>query len=199
MLDSAVPESGAHPGCARPARSRQLNENSRWPRPGSSGRGGRLAQRRAGSPRSIAAALASREASGTADREAERWRWRGGARPRHAGRRTDRAGGFAGPARRRPTQAPARPRVRRKRLATLTDLPAASPSASAPPAFYLLPVTGRTVSASARSKGSAGSGTDARPGPGQVILPAAGGWLSPGRTAATAASSSSRAPEAGPA
>lgn len=181
MLASAVPQVEARTAGlrARLARSRELNEQSLAAAEFLRAEEARLAARRA----ELAALesqqrLASREASGTADREAERaLALAEEVRDLDAlVDELDRAGGLrtqlaALPG---PLLRPARPEE--ARLAPLTDLPAAERSASAPPGPYLLPVTGRTVIGFGAPQGSSSSsGVTLAPRPGaQVVAPAAG-------------------------
>ncbi len=181
MLDSAVPQVQARTAGlrARLARSRQLHDQAI-----AAARFLRAEETRLGERRAELAALesrqrlASRQASGTADREAERaLALAEEARDLDAlVGELDRAGGLrerlaalSGPLLR-----PDRPED--ARLATLTDLPASDAAAAAPPAPYLLPVTGRTVTGFGAQRGSAtSSGVTLAPRPGaQVVAPAAG-------------------------
>jgi septal ring factor EnvC (AmiA/AmiB activator) len=181
MLASAVPQVQARTAGlrARLARSRELNEQSLAAAEFLRTEEGRLAARR----KELAALesqqrLASREASGTADREAERaLALSEEVRDLDAlVDELDRAGGLRAQlaALPGPLLRPARPEE--ARLASLTDLPAAGSSASAPPAPYLLPVTGRTVVGFGAPQGSSSSsGVTLAPRPGaQVVAPAAG-------------------------
>ena len=181
MLDSAVPQVQARTTGlrARLARSRQLHEQSLAAAEFLRAEEARLAQRR----QELAALesrqrLASREASGSADREAERaLALAEEARDLDAlVDELDRAGGLRArlAALPGPLLRPARPEE--ARLATLTDLPAADGSAGAPPAPYSLPVMGRTVTGfGARQGSAASSGVTLAPRPGaQIVAPAAG-------------------------
>jgi len=181
MLDSAVPQVQARTAGlrARLARSRQLHEQSLAAAGFLRAEEGRLAERR----RELAALesrqrLASREASGTADREAERALALGEeARDLDAlVDELDRAGGLRAQLAALPGPLPRPARPEEARLATLTELPAADASASAPPAPYLLPVTGRTVVGfGARQGSSVSSGVTLGPRAGAlVVAPAAG-------------------------
>jgi septal ring factor EnvC (AmiA/AmiB activator) len=181
MLDSAVPQVQSRTAGLRAqlARSRQLHQQSLAAAEFLRAEETRLAERRA----ELAALetrqrLVSREASGTADRETERaLALAEEARDLdalvteldRAGTVRNRLAALPGPLLR-----PARPED--ARLATLTDLPAPGASASAPPAPYLLPVTGRTVTGfGARRGSSASTGLTLAPRPGaQVVAPAAG-------------------------
>jgi septal ring factor EnvC (AmiA/AmiB activator) len=181
MLDSALPQVQARTAGlrARLARSRQLHEQSLAAAAFLRDEEAHLAQRR----NELAALesqqrLASREASGTADRETERaLALAEEVRDLDAlVDELDRAGALrvrlaALPG---PVLRPARPEE--ARLAALTDLPAAGTSARTPPAPYLLPVTGRTVIGfGARRGSSTSSGVTLVPRPGaQVVAPAAG-------------------------
>jgi septal ring factor EnvC (AmiA/AmiB activator) len=181
MLDSAVPQVQARTAGlrARLARSRQLREQSLAAAEFLRAEEGRLAERRT----QLAALesrqrLASRAASGTADREAERaLALAEEVRDLDAlVDELDRAGGLRArlAALPGPLVRPARPTD--ARLATLADLPAADTPARAPPAPYLLPVTGRTVIGFGAPQGSTtSSGVTLAPRPGaQVVAPAAG-------------------------
>jgi septal ring factor EnvC (AmiA/AmiB activator) len=181
MLDSTVPQVQARTAGLRTrlARSRQLHEQSLAAAAFLRAEEGRLAQRR----KELAALesqqrLASRAASGTADREAERaLALSEEVRDLDAlVGELDRAGGLRAQlaALPGPLLRPARPEE--ARLATLTDLPVAATSANAPPSPYFLPVTGRTVIGFGAPQGSsASSGVTLAPRAGaQVVAPAAG-------------------------
>jgi septal ring factor EnvC (AmiA/AmiB activator) len=120
--------------------------------------------------------LASRQAGGAADREAERAL----ALAEEARdldtlvSELDRAGALRArlAALPGPVMRPARPEE--ARLAAVTDLPSPEPSATAPPAPYLLPVTGRTIAGFGADSG-ASHGLTLAPRPGaQIVSPAAG-------------------------
>jgi septal ring factor EnvC (AmiA/AmiB activator) len=164
---------------ARLARSRQLREEALAAARELRAEQGRLSQRRT----ELAALetqqrLASRAASGTADREAERaLALAEEARDLDAllGE-LDRAGGLRArlAALPGPVLRPARPED--ARLAGVEELPSPEPAATAPPPPYLLPVTGRTVLGFGAPQGSgASNGLTLAPRPGaQVVAPAAG-------------------------
>jgi septal ring factor EnvC (AmiA/AmiB activator) len=182
MLDSAMPQVQARTAGlrARLARSRELHEQSLAAAEFLRAEEERLAARRT----ELAALesqqrLTSRQARGTAAREAERaLALAEEVRDLDAlVDELDRAGGLRAQlaALPGPLLRPARPEE--ARLATLTDLPAAAPtSATQPPAPYLLPVTGRTVLGFGAPQGSSSSsGVTLAPRPGaQVVAPAAG-------------------------
>jgi len=179
MLDSAVPQVQSRTAGLRGqiARSRRLHEQSLAAARFLRAEEDRLAQRR----EELAAIetrqrLASREASGTAGREAERaLALAEEARDLdalvdeldRAGELRTRLAGLSGPLLR-----PARPE--NARLAA--DVPAPEVSATAPPAPYFLPVTGRTVTGFGASQGSSAStGLTLAPRAGaQIVAPAAG-------------------------
>ena len=181
MLASAVPQVQAQTAGlrARLAHSRKLHEQSLVAAEFLRAEETRLAERRA----ELAAIetrqrLASREASGTADREAERALALGEqardldalvAELDRAGDLRSRLAALPGPLLR-----PARPDE--AQLAALSDLPAPRASPDAPPSPYLLPVTGRTVTGfGARQGSSASTGLTLAPRSGaQVVAPAAG-------------------------
>jgi septal ring factor EnvC (AmiA/AmiB activator) len=181
MLDSAVPQVRARTAGLRSrlARSRQLREQALAAAGQLREEQARLATRRT----ELAAIetrqrLASRAASGTADREAERaLALAEQARDLDAlVDELDRAGGLrarlatlSGPLPR-----PAQPED--ARIAIVDDLPSPEPSATAPPAPYLLPVMGRTVLGFGAPQGTgSSSGLTLSPRPGaQVVAPAAG-------------------------
>jgi septal ring factor EnvC (AmiA/AmiB activator) len=181
MLDSAVPQVQARTAGlrARLALSRRLHQQSLAAAEFLRAEEGRLADRR----RELAALesrqrLASRAASGTADREAER-ALALAEQVRDLDALVDELD-RAGSVRARlaalpgPLLRPARPEE--ARLAAPTPLPAAGSTTGAPPAPYLLPVTGRTVIGfGARRGASASSGVTVAPRAGaQVVAPAAG-------------------------
>jgi len=181
MLDSAVPQIQARTAGLRSrlARSRQLREEAL-----AAARDLRAEQSRLAARRTELAALeteqrlASRAASGSANREAERaLALAEQARDLDAlVGELDRAGSLRArlAALPGPLLRPARPEE--ARLATLEDLPSPEPSATAPPGRYLLPVTGRTVLGFGARQGSgASSGVTLAPRPGaQVVAPASG-------------------------
>jgi murein hydrolase activator len=180
LLDSAVPQVRARTAGLRAqlARSRELHEKSLAANEFLRDEQARLAERR----RELAALgagqrKASREARGLAAREAERaLALAEAARDLDAlVTELDRAGvlrtrlaALSGPLLR-----PARPEEAR---ATASSVPAPAASATAPPAPYLLPVDGRTVSGFGAGQGtSASTGLTLAPRPGaQVVAPAAG-------------------------
>ena len=180
MLDSAVPQVQVRTAGlrARLARSRRLREEALAATEQLRAEQGRLASRRT----ELAALetrqrLASRAASGTADREAERaLALAEEARDLDAliGE-LDRAGGLRArlAALPGPLLRPARPED--ARIAAVSD-PAPDPAATNPPAPYLLPVTGRTVLGFGARQGTSESrGLTLAPRPGaQVVSPAAG-------------------------
>ena len=181
MLDNAVPQVQARTAGLRSrlARSRRLREEALAAAGQLRAEQTRLSERRT----ELAALetrqrLASRAASGTADREAERaLALAEEARDLDAlVDELDRAGGLGArlAALSGPLLRPARPED--ARLANLEDLPSPEPSATAPPAPYLLPVTGRTLLGFGAVQGSgASSGLTLAPRPGaQVVAPAAG-------------------------
>jgi septal ring factor EnvC (AmiA/AmiB activator) len=181
MLDSAVPQVRARTADlrARLARSRALREEALAAAGQLRAEQARLAERRT----ALAALesrqrLASRAASGNADREAER-----ALALAEEARDLDALVselGRAGTLRARlavlpgPLLRPAKPE--NARVSSLDDLPSPAPSATAPPAPYLLPVTGRTVLGFGAPQGSGtSSGLTLAPRPGaQVVSPAAG-------------------------
>lgn len=181
MLDSAVPQVQARTAGLRSrlARSRELREESLAAAEFLRDEEKRLAERRTElATLETQQRLASRQAGGTADREAERaLALAEEVRDLDAlVDELDRAGGLrtqlaALPG---PLLRPARPEE--ARLATLTDPRAAEASTNMPPAPYLLPVTGRTVLGFGAPQGSsASSGVTFAPQPGaQVVAPAAG-------------------------
>ena len=181
VLASAVPQVRARTTGLRAqlARSRHLHEQSLAAARFLRGEEGRLAARR----NELAALeakqrLASRQASGTADREAERaLALAEQVRDLDAlVDELDRAGNLRArlAALPGPTPRPARPEE--ARLAALSDLPSPEASSTAPPAPYLLPVTGRTVVGFGAPRGTASStGVTVAPRPGaQVVAPAEG-------------------------
>jgi len=181
MLDSAVPQVQARTSGLRSrlARSRQLQEQSLAAAQFLRAEEGRLADRR----RDLAALesrqrLASRAASGTADRESERaLALAEEVRDLDAlVDELDRAGGLRARLAALPGPLPRPARPEEARLAVLTDLPAVDAPSRAPPAPYFLPVTGRTLLGfGARQGSSASSGVTLAPRPGaQVVAPAAG-------------------------
>jgi septal ring factor EnvC (AmiA/AmiB activator) len=181
MLDSAVPQVQARTAGlrARLARSRQLREEAL-----AAARELRAEQTRLSQRRNELAALetkqrlASRAASGTADREAERaLALAEEARDLDAllGE-LDRAGGLRARLAALPGPLPRPARPEDARSAGVEELASPEPSATAPPPPYLLPVTGRTVLGFGAPRGSgASSGLTLAPRPGaQVVAPAAG-------------------------
>lgn len=179
MLDSAVPQVQSRTAGLRGqlARSRQLHEQSLAAVQFLRAEEARLAERR----EQLAALetrqrLASREASGTADREAERALALAEEARDLDGLLTelDRAGRLRASlaALPGPLLRPARPED--ARLAAGPVAPAAE--ATAAPAPYLLPVTGRTVTGFGARQGTATStGLTLAPRPGaQIVAPAAG-------------------------
>ena len=181
MLDSAVPKMQARTAGlrARLARSRRLQQDAVAAAEALRAEEAGLVERR----RELAALesrqrLASREASGTADREAERALALGEeARDLDAlVDELDRAGGLRArlAALSGPLPRPDRPED--ARLSVAADQPAPEDAASKPPAPYLLPVTGRTVVGFGAQQGAASSsGVTLAPRPGaQVVSPAAG-------------------------
>ena len=179
MLASAVPQVQSRTAGLRRqlARSRQLHEQSLAAADFLRAEQGRLAERRGAlADLETRQQVASREARGTADREAERaLALAEEARDLdalvgeldRAGDLRSRLAALPGPLLR-----PARPED--ARLAAEPPTPEAS--ATAPPAPYLLPVTGRTVTGFGARRGSSTStGVTLAPRPGaQVIAPAAG-------------------------
>ena len=181
MLDSAVPQVQARTAGLRSrlAESRRLRDEALAAAETLRAEQGRLAERRA----ELAALetrqrLASRAASGTADREAER-----ALALAEEARDLDalvddlvRAGGLRARLAALPGPLIRPPRPEDARLANGEDAPSPEPSATAPPAPYLLPVTGRTVLGFGARQGSgASSGLTLAPRPGaQVVAPAAG-------------------------
>jgi len=181
MLDSAVPQVRARTTGLRSrlARSRALREEALAAAEQLRAEQVRLSERRT----ELAALetrqrLASRAASGSADREAERaLALAEEARDLdalvgeldRAGDLRERLAALPGPLLR-----PARPED--AQLAGLDDEPTPEPSATAPPAPYLLPVTGRTVLGfGARQRSGESTGLTLAPRPGaQVVAPAAG-------------------------
>ena len=181
MLDSAVPQVQARTAGlrARLARSRALREEALAAASDLRAEQSRLAARRS----ELAALetrqrLASRAASGNADREAER-----ALALAEEARDLDalmdeltRAGGLRArlAALPGPLLRPARPED--ARLAGVEEAPSPQPSFAGAPAPYLLPVTGRTVLGFGALRGeSASSGVTLAPRPGaQVVAPAAG-------------------------
>lgn len=181
MLDSAVPQiqSRTEGLRSRLARSRELREQALAASEQRRAEQSRLADRKA----ELAALetrqrLASRAARGTADREAER-----ALALAEEARDLDSLVGElerAGDVRARlaalpgPLLRPARPEE--ARLADDGVRPAPEPAATAPPAPYLLPVTGSTVLGfGAPQPSGASSGLTLAPRPGaQVVAPAAG-------------------------
>ena len=181
MLDSAVPQIRARTAGLRGrlARSRALRDEALAAAGQLRAEQALLAERRT----ELAALeteqrLASRAASGSANREAERaLALAEEARDLDAlVGELDRAGSLRArlAALPGPLLRPARPEE--ARLANVQDLPSPEPSATAPPAPYLLPVTGRTVLGFGARQGSgASSGLTLAPRPGaQVVAPAAG-------------------------
>ena len=181
MLDSAVPQIRARTAGLRGrlARSRALRDEALAAAGQLRAEQALLAERRT----ELAALeteqrLASRAASGSANREAERaLALAEEARDLEAlVGELDRAGSLRArlAALPGPLLRPARPEE--ARLANVQDLPSPEPSATAPPAPYLLPVTGRTVLGFGARQGSgASSGLTLAPRPGaQVVAPAAG-------------------------
>ena len=181
MLDSAVPQIEARTAAVRGrlARSRRLREEALAAAGELRAEQARLASRRT----ELAALeteqrLASRAASGSANREAERaLALAEEARDLDAliGE-LDRAGDLRARLAALPGPLPRPPRPQEARLAGIEDIPSPQPSSTAPPAPYLLPVTGRTVLGFGASRGSAeSSGLTLAPRPGaQVVAPAAG-------------------------
>jgi septal ring factor EnvC (AmiA/AmiB activator) len=181
MLDSAVPQVQARTAGLRSrlARSRALREEALAAASELRAEQARLSQRRT----ELAALetrqrLASRAASGTADREAERaLALAEEARDLDAllGE-LDRAGGLRARLAGLPGPLPRPARPEDARLAGVEDVPSPEPAATAPPPPYLLPVTGRTVLGFGAPQGSgASSGLTLAPRPGaQVVAPAAG-------------------------
>ena len=181
MLDSAVPQVQARTAGLRTrlARSRALREEALAAASDLRAEQSRLAARRS----ELAALetrqrLASRAASGNADREAER-----ALALAEEARDLDalmdeltRAGGLRArlAALPGPLLRPARPGD--ARLAGVEEAPSPQPTFAGAPAPYLLPVTGRTVLGFGALRGeSASSGVTLAPRPGaQVVAPAAG-------------------------
>jgi septal ring factor EnvC (AmiA/AmiB activator) len=181
MLDSAVPQVQARTAGLRSrlARSRQLQQDAETAVASLRAEETSLAERR----RELAALEsrqrnASREASGTADREAERaLALAEEARDLDAlVDELDRAGGLRARLAALPGPLPRPERPEDARLAVTADQPATEGAASRPPAPYLLPVTGRTVIGFGAQQGaSTSSGVTLAPRPGaQVVAPAAG-------------------------
>jgi septal ring factor EnvC (AmiA/AmiB activator) len=179
MLASAVPQVQSRTAGLRGqlARSRRLREQSLAAAGVLRAEQGRLAERReALADLETRQRLASRQASGTADREAERAL----ALAEEARDldtlvgELDRAGVLRGrlAALPGPLLRPARPEAAR----VAAELPAPAATATAPPPPYLLPVTGRTVTGfGARQGSSTSTGLTLAPRPGaQVVAPAAG-------------------------
>ena len=181
MLDSAVPQVQARTARlrARLARSRELREEAL-----AAARELRAEQTRLSQRRTELAALetkqrlASRAASGTADREAER-----ALALAEEARDLDallgelaRAGGLRARLAALPGPVPRPARPEDARLASLETLALPEPSTNLPPVPYLLPVTGRTVLGFGAPRGSGESrGLTLAPRPGaQVVAPAAG-------------------------
>ena len=180
MLDSAVPQIRARTTGlrARLARSRTAREEAAAALLALSTEEQHLVERR----RALAALetrqrLASREASASAAREAERaLALAENARDLDALlTELDRAGSLRArlAALPGPLLRPARPQDAQ---AVAEAAPAPSPSATAPPAPYLLPVTGRTIAGfGVQQDGSESTGLTLAPRPGaQVVAPAAG-------------------------
>jgi septal ring factor EnvC (AmiA/AmiB activator) len=181
MLDSAVPQVQSRTAGlrARLARSRELRQEALAAASELRAEQSRLSARQT----ELAALetrqrLASRAASGNADREAERaLALAEEARDLDALMdEIDRAGGLRArlAALPGPLLRPARPED--ARLAGMEEPPSPEPSATGPPAPYLLPVTGRTVLGFGATRGAgASSGVTLAPRPGaQVVAPAAG-------------------------
>jgi len=181
MLDSAVPQVQARTAGlrARLALSRRLREEALAAAERLRTEQGRLAERRSGlAALETRQRLASRAASGSADREAERAL----ALAEQARdlddlvAELDRAGGLRArlAALPGPLLRPSRPED--ARLASVDERPSPEPAATAAPAPYLLPVTGRTVLGFGAPQGSSTStGLTLAPRPGaQVTAPAAG-------------------------
>jgi len=181
MLDSAVPQVQARTAGlrARLAQSRRLREEALAAAERLRAEQGRLAERRSGlAALETRQRLASRAASGSADREAERAL----ALAEQARdlddlvAELDRAGGLRARLAALPGSLlrPARPED--ARLAGVDERPSPEPAATAAPAPYLLPVTGRTVLGFGAPQGSSTStGLTLAPRPGaQVMAPAAG-------------------------
>ena len=180
VLDSTVPQIEARTAGlrARLARSRQLREEAVAAAGARRAEQARLADRR----QRLAALetrqrLASREASGSADREAER-----ALALAEQARDLDalvaelgRAGGLRARLAALPGPILRPPRPDEAGLAVLPRPPSPEPAATAPLAPYLLPVTGRTVAGFASQGAQASSGITLAPRPGaQVVAPAAG-------------------------
>ena len=181
VLDGAAPEVRARTAGLRAqlARSRRLHQQSVEAAAFLRSEEARLTERR----KQLAALeaqqrLASRQASGTADREAERaLALAEEARDlNELVAELDRAGGLRArlAALPGPLLRPARPED--ATLAALSDMPAPAASSSAPPSPYLLPVMGRTVTGFGAPQGSSAStGLTLAPRPGaQVVAPAPG-------------------------
>ena len=180
MLDSAVPQIQARTAGLRVrlARSRSLRAEALAAAGQLRAQQTRLSERRRElAVRETRQRLASRAASGTADREAERAL----ALAEEARDldtlidELDRAGGVRArlAALPGPLLRPARPEEARL---TAVSAPAPGPAATTPPAPYLLPVTGRTVVGFGSRRGAGESrGLTLAPRPGaQVVAPAAG-------------------------
>jgi len=181
MLDTAVPRIKAQTAGLRDrlARSRALREEALAASGQLRTEQARLAERRT----QLAALetrqrLASRAATGNAAREAERaLALAEEARDLDAlVDELDRAGGLRARLAALPGPLPRPARPEDARLASVTQVPSLEPSSTAPPAPYLLPVTGRTVLGFGAPQGSgASSGLTLAPRPGaQVVAPAAG-------------------------
>jgi murein hydrolase activator len=180
MLDSAVPEIHARTAGlrARLAQSRRLHEEARAAAQSLRDEEARLSERQqALATIESRQRLASREAGGAAAREAER-----ALALAEQARDLDTLVGEldrAGELRARlaalpgPVMRPSRPEE--ARIASLPPAPLDVPE-SAPPAPYLLPVTGRTVAGfGARQGAGTSNGLTVAPRPGaQVVAPAAG-------------------------
>ncbi|HEY6814811.1 MAG TPA: peptidoglycan DD-metalloendopeptidase family protein [Croceibacterium sp.] len=181
MLDSATPQVRARTSGLREqlARSRRLHEQSLAAARFLRAEEGRLAERRT----ALAALeaqqrLVSRQASGTADREAER-ALALAEQVRDLDSlvdELDRAGSLRVRLAALPGPMPRPARPEEARLAGLSAMPVPEATATAPPEPYLLPVTGRTVIGFGAPRGSASStGVTVAPRPGaQVVAPAAG-------------------------